>query len=100
MSDRAASYIRTMWPIILGHAAAILVTFLATKFGVHVDGALAFEAVGMVASALVYWLGRNLENSSITLLRGVGHFILSLGLATAQPTYATAPASTAEHRAE
>ena len=98
MSDRAASYIRTMWPIVLGHAAALLVTYLATKFGIHVDGALAFEAVGMVASALVYWLGRNLENSRIELLRGAGHFILSLGLATTQPTYATAPAATGEHR--
>lgn len=87
MSDRSASYIRTMWPLFLGHLAALLVAFAADRFGVHLNDALAFEFVGFAASALVYLLGRKLENSRVTVLRGAGHFILSLGLATTQPTY-------------
>lgn len=88
MSDKWASYIRTWWPLFLGHVAALLVTWVAARFGVEIDGALAFEAVGFAASAIVYWLGRKLENSGNSILAAVGRFILSLGLVPAQPTYA------------
>lgn len=88
MSDRWASYIRTWWPLFLGHVAALLVAFLATKLGFQLDGALAFEIVGFAASALIYWLGRKLENAEAGWAKALGKFILSLGLSTGQPTYA------------
>ena len=91
MSDRLASYIRTWWPMFLGHVAALVVTFVAKRFGIEIDGVLAFEAVGFVASALVYWLGRRLENSSLPFLKTVGKLILSLGLDVPQPTYVPPP---------
>lgn len=87
MSDRLASYIRTWWPLFLGHAAALLVVFLAAKFGIQIDGALAFEIVGFAASAIVYWVGRQFENADAGWAKALGKFILSLGLTTGQPTY-------------
>lgn len=91
MSDRWSSYIRTMWPLFLGHLAALLVSFVATRFGYELDGALAFEAVGFAAAALVYWVGRQLENSSVPVLKTLGKFVMSLGLTIPQPTYVPPP---------
>jgi len=94
LSDRAASYIRTIWPIFVGHVAALLVTAIAARFGLHIDNAIAFEAVGFAASALIYWAGRNLETSKVPMLQAVGHLILTMGIATTPPTYQAPPSAT------
>jgi hypothetical protein len=91
MTDKARSYVRTLWPVLLGHVAA----WLADRLGVlGMDSATAVLLVGSVATALVYVLGRELERVKRTgrlgdVARWSGRFLLSLGLDVGQPIYAS-----------
>lgn len=87
MSDGLKSHIRTWWPIALGQVATMLVALLAERFGVEISGEVAYAFTSAVVTALVYSLGRFLETRQNSFLRGVGTFILSLGLVPDKPTY-------------
>lgn len=98
MSDGLKSHIRTWWPIALGQLATLLVAFLAQRFGVEISGELAYGITAAVTTALVYSLGRWLETRPPGLLRGLGRFILSLGLVADKPVYQTPAAGTVRMR--
>src|SRR5690606_42062634 len=61
MPDRLAAYVRTYWPMVLGHVATALAAWLGTRLGVSVDSVVAYELIALTASAGVYALGRWLE---------------------------------------
>lgn len=94
MTDKARSYVRTLWPVLLGHLAA----WLADRLGVlGVDSATAALLVGTIASMLVYAAGRELERVKRSgrvgdAARWLGRLLLSLGLDTGQPVYGGPPA--------
>jgi hypothetical protein len=90
MTDKARSYVRTLWPVLIGHLAA----WLADRLGVlGVDSTTAALLVGSIATMLVYGLGRELERVKRpdrigTFARAVGRLLLSVGVDTGQPIYA------------
>ena len=86
-TDQIAGRIRTWWPIFLGHIAAVLVSYVLTKTGIHVDSAVAFEVLGFLLGGAVYELGRWLEKQPSPAFQRVGRFVLSLGLDVGAPTY-------------
>lgn len=91
LSDRASAYIRTLWPLLLGHAAAWLL-LKVDALGLPVDNTLVVELVSFAAAAVVYGTGRFLESRTgggwlPILARGLGKWVLALGLHTGQPTY-------------
>jgi hypothetical protein len=91
MTDKARSYVRTLWPVLLGHLAAWAVVQLA-PFGVEVNSAQVVTVLGFVLAGLVYVAGRELERVSgsgriATGARWAGRFLLSLGLDIGQPLY-------------
>lgn len=92
MTDQLAARIRTWWPLLIGHAATLLALWLAKTLGLTpavsgvLEAALA-EALGMVASALVWELGHGLERSSNPTLAGVGRWLISAGLQIGPPVY-------------
>jgi hypothetical protein len=91
VTDKARSYVRTLWPVLLGHLAAWIVV-KTTPFGFHVDTAQTVTIIGFVLAALVYGLGRELERTAgsgraAAGARWVGRFLLSLGLDVGQPLY-------------
>lgn len=87
MSDATRAFIRTIWPMILGALAAMLVTAAARWLGYDLDSGLALSLVTVAAGAVIYKLGHVLERSDVALLRGIGHFLLSLGADLGQPVY-------------
>jgi hypothetical protein len=98
MSDELAARLRTWWPILLGHVAAVLVVWAQPALvkleplGVHVGEAVLFEVIGFVLAGAVWELGRWLERWPDTR-RGAGfahraaRVLLSLGVSTGQPQY-------------
>lgn len=97
MSDRLAAYVRTYWPLLLGHLAALLTAWIATRLGVTIDDALVYEALALGLSAAVYAAGRVLEDvagdsTPARAARLAGRWLLSLGLDTGQPVYGHPPA--------
>lgn len=88
MSDGLKSHIRTWWPIALGALATLLVDFVASRFGVQIEGEFAYGVTVAVTTAAVYSLGRWLETRRWAPARALGAFILSLGLVAEKPTYA------------
>lgn len=95
MSDGLKSHIRTWWPIALGFLATLLVNFVAAKFGIQIEGEIAYGITAAVTTAVVYSLGRWLETRPWAWARGLGAFILSLGIVDGPPTYPPAvPAGT------
>jgi hypothetical protein len=93
MTDKSKAYVRTLWPIVLGHVAAYLVAAVR-PFGLHLDTATALEVAGFVCSAVVYVAGSELERVRGTgrlasSARGVGRFVLSVGLDFGRPVYPT-----------
>lgn len=94
--DKLMSYVRTFWPLILGHLAALLVVAVARTTGIHLDNAFAYEVVGVVMTAALYAGARWLEHRTGDTLparaaRIVGQLLLSLGLPVGPPTYTTPP---------
>lgn len=92
MTDRLASYVRTLWPLVLGHLAAILIAAVARATGVELHSAVALELVSLVASGAVYGSGRWLESRvgehlAARAARWLGRMVLSIGLTTGAPTY-------------
>lgn len=99
MSDRLAAYVRTYWPLLLGHLAAIITGAASARFGVTIDSAIVYELLALGLSAAVYAAGRWLEDRAgdgalATLARVVARWLLSLGLDTGQPVYGLPPAQT------
>lgn len=95
MTDGLKSHIRTLWPILLGQLTTILVAYVASKYGVHVDNAIAYGFVSGAVTSVVYAAGRWLETRRWKPARVVGRAILSLGLVAERPTYVPpAPAGT------
>ncbi|MEV7268394.1 hypothetical protein AB0N38_33045 [Micromonospora aurantiaca] len=105
MSDRLAAYLRTYWPLLLGHLAAVLTAWLAARAGIRVDQAWVYEALALGLSAAVYAAGRWLEDRDgdgtlAVAARLAGRWILALGLDTGKPVYGLPPARseiTAQH---
>jgi hypothetical protein len=87
MSDGLKSHIRTWWPIALGFLATLLVDFVAAKFGIKIEGEVAYGITAAVTTAALYSLGRWLETQAWAPFRALGAFILSLGLVVEKPTY-------------
>lgn len=98
LSDRAAAYVRTLWPLLLGHLTTWALLQVET-LGIPAHDALVVELVAVLATAAVYTAGRGLESVGgdrwyARLARGAGRFLLSLGLDTGQPVYGMPPAET------
>lgn len=94
MTDKARAYVRTVWPMLLGHLVAWVVAGLA-PFGLVVDSAVAFEALGFVSAVLVYVAGYELErfpgpSRAAQVARSAGRFLISLGLPIGRPEYPSA----------
>jgi len=87
MSDGLKSHLRTYWPVLLGYVSAAVVAAGASKLGLTISGETAYLVTGAVMTAVVYSLGRWLETRDAPVLRGIGRFLLSLGLDVGQPTY-------------
>jgi hypothetical protein len=94
MSDQLASYVRTIWPMLVGTVAGLLVAWLAKLAGIQIDSNLAFGATSAVMIAFVYGAGRLLETRHSPLARAAGRWILALGLKVGPPTYLRAPSRT------
>lgn len=92
VGDKAAAYLRTVWPMVLGHAAAFLVAAIATRWHVQISEGWVFEAVSLAAGTAVYGGGRWLEHRTGTgwlgrTARWVGRWVLSVGIHTGTPVY-------------
>ena len=61
MRDRAIAVVRTLWPALIGHAAAWLLVGTGA-LGLELDPAAAQQAAGWTLFAAVYCLGRWLES--------------------------------------
>ncbi|QOC89889.1 hypothetical protein [Micromonospora craniellae] len=97
MSDRLTAYVRTYWPLALGHLTAAIVAFVATRFGVVIDSIVVYEIIAVVLTGLVYATGKTLEERTgdgrlARVARALGRILLSFGLDTGQPTYGQPPA--------
>lgn len=86
-SDVLRSHIRTWVPIGVGFLATILVDWVARKFGIRIEGELAYSMLYAGTTAAVYSLGRWLETRRWAPARGMGRMLLSLGLNVGQPVY-------------
>lgn len=92
LSDtRVKSAIRTGWPMLLGAVTAWLVTS-----PLHLPLSLATVVVAWAFGAVIYLAGRWLETRGGTgvaarLARGLGAFVLSLGLVAGKPVYPVDP---------
>lgn len=92
MSDRLAAYVRTYWPLLIGHLAAVVTAWIAGRFGVVIDSVLVYEGLALGLSAVVYAAGRWLEARTgdgvgARVARAAGRWLLALGLDTGQPVY-------------
>lgn len=91
MTDKAKAWIRTLWPVLIGHLAVWLMIALGLLH-IPVDSGFAAELAGFLAGGFVYVAGYELERvrGSGRLARSVrwlGRFLLSLGVSTGRPTY-------------
>lgn len=92
MSDKAISYVRTYWLIIVGHITTFVVAWILERFGIKIDSLLVFEAVNAVLMGLIYAAGKWLENLKgsgwfSVLGRTLGHWLMSAGKNLGQPSY-------------
>ena len=99
MSDRLAAYVRTYYPLALGHVAALIVAWVGARFGLTVDSLLVYEILAVGLTGLVYAVGAELgrvdgDGRWPRVARAVGRWLLSLGLDTGAPTYGLPPAKT------
>lgn len=106
LSDRSAAYVRTLWPMLVGHVAGVVLAWLQ-PLGLPDEPTLAVlvvEGIALVMSGLVYGAGHELEQLAgkawwAKLGRGVGRFLLSLGLAEARPPIYDYPPAESSQRA-
>ncbi|WP_018219151.1 hypothetical protein [Salinispora vitiensis] len=92
VSDRAAAYIRTVWPMALGHVAALVAAYLAARSGIRMDETWLIEVMALAAGAAIYAAGRWLEQRTGTSgvarsARWLGRWVLSIGIHTGTPVY-------------
>jgi len=92
MPDRLAQYVRTYWPLAIGHLAAVVTAWLAAHLGLTVDSLVVYELLALALTAAVYaagdWLSRRDGDGALArLARVVGRWLLSLGLDTGRPVY-------------
>ncbi len=99
LSDKLASRLRTMWPVLLGYLAAQLLVVVApitgwlhTALGVDITEQQAATLLGVMLAWLIWELGRWLEDRRgdgwpTRIARAVGRWLLALGLNTGQPHY-------------
>jgi len=104
--DWLAARLRTVWPMLLGYAAAWLllvgapvVDGLRSTLGVEITDAQVALALGVALGALIYEAGQWLENRRgdgrlARLARGLGRLLLSIGVHVGPPTYGLPPAET------
>jgi hypothetical protein len=97
VSDRLAAYVRTYWPLLIGHLTAYAVAAVADRFGVVIDSLIVYEFLAVGLTGLVYAVGRWLEGRTgeswlAVAARVIARWLLSLGLDTGQPTYGLPPA--------
>ena len=95
LQDQIAARMRTAVPLLLGHAAAGLVAYVAARTGVELDSVAVYEGLALMLSLVVYEAGRRLEVRRSPLLRFAGRVLLSLGVEFGPPVY---PAAGGEHR--
>lgn len=103
VSDSAAAWLRTVWPVLVGHVAGWLVAWLAARTGVRVDEGWMVEALGLAGTAVVYGAGRWLEARRgpgvvAVAARWLGRLLLSAGVATGRPVYIPESAESARPR--
>lgn len=99
VTDRIAARLRTLWPMLIGHVAALAVVHGApvldvveTATGYRPTATSVTLLVGLVAGYGIYEGGRWLEarrgpGRLAQAARGAGRFLLSLGVPTGTPTY-------------
>jgi hypothetical protein len=99
IADQAAARLRTIWPMLVGHAAALLLVHAAPALdtvekttGYRPSTATVTLVVGMLLGWIVYETGRILEavtgeGRAARIARAAGRWILSVGIPTGQPTY-------------
>jgi hypothetical protein len=92
MPDRIAGYVRTIWPLVLGHLAAFLAAWVGARVGITVDATWVYELLAVALVTVIYAGGRWLEvrpgtSTPARVARAVGHWVLSLGLPTGPPSY-------------
>jgi hypothetical protein len=85
------SYLRTLWPLLLGHLTAWAFTRV-DALGLPVADVLVAELVAFAATAVVYAVGRWAEERRgagwpARAARATGRILLSLGLHTGPPVY-------------
>lgn len=99
LDDVLKARLRTVWPLIVGHVAALLAWLTLRAFGIQVDQAAMIE----VASLLLTWgaweVGRRLEASGNNLLAGIGRWLISAGIAVGPPAYGEDARSVSETEA-
>jgi hypothetical protein len=100
LPDWLAARVRTAWPMILGYLAARLFVigapvadWLSTNLGIEVTQPQVAIGVSIALGYGIYEAGRWLEqrpgqSRPARLGRGLGRWLLSLGLTTGQPVYA------------
>lgn len=91
--DSARALLRTAWPMLLGHLVAWLVAVLQPQ-GVTVDVAVVTMILSWALGTAVYLAGRWLETRTGTsplavAARHAGRFVLSVGITTGTPSYAS-----------
>lgn len=95
LSDVAKARIRTFWPYLIGAIATWLVARLR-PLGLHIDSVTLGAIVSWVLGTIVYevgrWLaGRHGRSRGAKLARGIGRWLVSIGLPIQAPTYTGEP---------
>lgn len=99
MSDVLAARLRTWWPILLGHIAALVAAWALKLTGIELDNALIFEAVSFALSGAIWEAGRWLEARPNHVLAAIGRWLIAAGKEIGAPTYGQngeAPKSTGD----
>jgi hypothetical protein len=95
MSDRIVARIRTVWPMVVGHAAAVIATWVSRALGVELDSLLVelvlLEVVSLVLSWAAWEVGTRLGRSPNPVSQRVGRWLVSMGRDTGAPTYPLKP---------
>jgi hypothetical protein len=91
MSDQLAARIRTVWPLVLGHVAAVIVAWVFAKTGVQLDGVVVLELLSFVASWLIWEAGTWLQVQANPVLQGAGRWLVAAGQDIGKPTYPELP---------
>jgi hypothetical protein len=95
LSDTAKARIRTFWPYLIGAIATWLVARLR-PLGLHIDSVTLGAVVSWVLGTVLYEAGRWLatrhgRSRGAKLARGVGRWLVSIGLPIQAPTYSGEP---------